>query len=303
MTNAPAPQMSLIDWALLLILSILWGGSFFFVQLAVGHLPALTIVFLRVAIAASVLALVLRITGTRFPQGWAVWRALAVMGLINNALPFTFFVLAQGQIGSALASILNATTPLFTLIVAHLATRDERLGWAKGLGLLVGFGGVVVMLGSAALNGAGSAVLAQGACLAAAICYALSTVWGKRFKAMGVPPMATAFGMLCASSVMLLPLVAVVDRSWMLPVPGLLPLAAILGLAVFSTALAYLIYFRLLNRAGAVNLALVTFLIPASAIALAVLILGEALLVRHILGFLMIVCGLAVIGTRFGRKA
>jgi drug/metabolite transporter (DMT)-like permease len=299
----PSPlQMRPLDWGLLIGLSVLWGGSFFFVQIAVPHLPAMTIVLARVGIAAVVLAAVLRIRAIPLPKGWAVWRALAVMGLLNNALPFSLFVLAQGQIGSALASILNATTPLFTLIVAHLATRDEKLGVAKVLGLLIGFGGVIVMMGGAALSGSPEAVLAQGACLMAALCYAAASVWGRRFRTLGVTSFQTAFGMLASSTVLLLPLVAVVDRPWALDWPGWGPVAALCALALFSTALAYQIYFRLLATAGAVNLALVTFLIPVSAIGLAIVILGETLLPRHIAGFALIVSGLWAIGGRFGRK-
>jgi drug/metabolite transporter (DMT)-like permease len=295
-------KMSGVDWLLLMALSLLWGGSFFFVQLAVGHLPAFTIVFLRVSLAAAALGLVLRATCTAFPKGWAVWRAVLVMGLLNNALPFSFFVLAQGEIGSALTSILNATTPLFTLLVAHLGTADERLNGAKILGLGLGFGGVVVMMGGAALAGGGATVLAQAACLGAALCYAFASVWGRRFKRLGVPPLATAFGMLACTSSMMLPLVLVVDQPWTWPAPGAVPLAAILGLALLSTALAYLIYFRLLARVGAVNLALVTFLIPVSAIGLAVLVLGETLALRHVLGMGLIGLGLVVIDGRLKQR-
>lgn len=302
MPDAPQMKMSGLDWLLLCGLSLLWGGSFFFVQLAVGHLPPFTIVFLRVALAASALALVLWLTGTPFPKGGAVWRALLVMGFLNNALPFTFFVLAQGEIGSALAAILNATTPLFTLMVAHLATSDERLTGAKGAGLLLGFGGVVVMMGAAALTAGAGTVLAQAACLAAALCYAFASVWGRRFKRLGVPPLATAFGMLASSSGMLLPLVLLVDQPWTQPFAGVVPLAAIGGLALLSTALAYLIYFRLLSSAGAVNLALVTFLIPVSAIFLAIVVLGEVLALRHILGMGLIALGLVVIDGRLARR-
>jgi drug/metabolite transporter (DMT)-like permease len=294
-------KMSGLDWLLLAALSLLWGGSFFFVQLAVGQLPAFTIVFLRVSLAAAALGLVLWATGTAFPKGWPVWRALLVMGFLNNALPFTFFVLAQGEIGSALAAILNATTPLFTLLVAHWGTTDERLTPAKILGLVLGFSGVVAMMGGAALLGSEVTVLAQAACLAAAICYALASVWGRRFKRLGVPPLATAFGMLASSTVMLLPLVVFVDQPWTWPAPGVVPIAAILGLALLSTSLAYLLYFRLLASAGAVNLALVTFLIPVSAIGLAVLVLGETLALRHILGMGLIALGLAVIDGRLKR--
>jgi drug/metabolite transporter (DMT)-like permease len=198
-------KMSGTDWSLLAALSLLWGGSFFFVQLAVGHLPAFTIVFLRVSLAALALALVLMAQRISFPKGWPVWRALVAMGLLNNALPFSFFVLAQGEIGSALAAILNATTPLFTLLVAHFATSDERLNGAKLLGLILGFGGVVVMMGGAALLGGSATVLAQAACLGAAVCYAFASVWGRRFKTMGVSPLATAFGMLASSSLTMLP--------------------------------------------------------------------------------------------------
>ncbi|MDN5785887.1 DMT family transporter [Pseudorhodobacter sp.] len=302
----PAPTlkmtMSRSDWILLGVLSLLWGGSFFFVQLAVGHLQPFTIVYLRVTLAAAALGIVLMVTGTAFPKGAAAWRALFVMGLMNNALPFSFFVLAQGEIGSALAAILNATTPLFTLVVAHFATTDERMTPARTLGLLVGFGGVLVMMNGAALHSGGVTVAAQIACLAAALCYALASVWGRRFKGLGVPPLATAFGMLCTSSLILLPLVLLHDRPWQGPLPGAVPLAAILGLAVLSTALAYLIYFRLLARAGAVNLALVTFLIPVSAIALAILVLGETLASRHIAGMALIAAGLAVIDGRVLRR-
>ncbi|MGB3280671.1 MAG: DMT family transporter, partial [Pseudorhodobacter sp.] len=259
-------------------------------------------VFLRVSLAALSLGLVLWASGTPFPKGAAVWRALLVMGLLNNALPFSFFVLAQGEIGSALAAILNATTPLFTLLVAHIATSDERLNRAKLLGLCLGFGGVVVMMGGAALLGNGTTVLAQAVCLGAALCYAFASVWGRRFKSMGVPPLATAFGMLASTSVIMLPLVLVVDQPWRGAVPDLVPLTAILALALLSTALAYLIYFRLLANAGAVNLALVTFLIPVSAIGLGVLVLGESLALRHVLGMGLIGMGLAVIDGRLAGK-
>ena len=295
-------RMSGFDWLLLAALSLLWGGSFFFVQLAVGHLPAFTIVLMRVSLAAVALGLVLLATGAAFPKGWVVWRALLVMGLFNNALPFTFFVMAQGQIGSALAAVLNATTPLFTLVVAHLWTVDERLTPAKTLGLVIGFAGVVVMMGGAALAAGSGTVLAQGACLAAALCYAVASVWGRRFRRFGVPPLATAFGMLVASSLMMLPLVVLVDKPWDWPLPGIVPLAAVLGLALLSTALAYQIYFRLLASAGAVNLALVTFLIPVSAIGLAVLVLGEVLAPRHMFGMGLIALGLLVIDGRVRKR-
>jgi drug/metabolite transporter (DMT)-like permease len=186
--------MSGTDWLRLVLLSILWGGSSFFVQVAVPHLLLLTIVWLRVALAALALAVALPLLGVPFPNGPRVWAALLVMGFLNNAVPFTLFVTARGEIPSGLAAILNVTTPLFTVIAAHLFTADERITGAKALGLALGFAGVVVMMGGTVLAEAPATLLAQGACLAAAVSDALAGVWGRRFRAMGVAPLSTAFG-------------------------------------------------------------------------------------------------------------
>jgi drug/metabolite transporter (DMT)-like permease len=296
----PSPPLSMpaADWLRLLVLSVLWGGSFFFVQIAVPHLPPLTLVWLRVALAAAILALALRVLGIALPRGGRVWRALLVMGLLNNVIPFTCFVIAQSSIPSALAAILNATTPLFTLIVAALLTADERLTRAKGAGLAVGFAGVVVLVGGSPGGAAGSMLR----CLAAALPYAISSVWGKRFRAMGAAPPATAFGMLAASTLMLLPVVLWHDRPWTLTTPPPDAVAALLGLAVLSTAVAYLLYFRILAGAGAVNLSLVTFLIPVSAMAFGVLLLGERLEPRHVAGMALIAAGLSILDGRLWRR-
>lgn len=289
------------DWLRLILLSLLWGGSFFFIEIAVPHLPALTIVWLRVTLAAGVLALVLAATGTVFPPR-RIWPALLLMGALNNALPFTAFVLAQGQITGALASILNATTPLFTLLVAAGLSREERLTPARIGGLVLGLAGVAVMVGGAAAVGGVEMALPYLLCLGAALSYAFASVWGRRFHKSGLAPMTTAFGMLAAAALMLTPLTAVIDQPWTLPAPPFMALAAITGMAVMSTALAYLLYFRLLADAGAVNVALVTFLVPASAIALGIVILGESVLPRHLAGLALILAGLAVIDGRIMRR-
>jgi drug/metabolite transporter (DMT)-like permease len=285
------------DWISLMILSILWGGSFFFVEVALTGLPVISIVWARVALAAAILGLVLRLRGEAMPPR-AVWPALAVMGIFNNVVPYTLFVTAQGQITGALASVLNATTPLFTVVVAHLATRDERITAAKAVGLGLGFAGVVVMLAGEGLGGDGLAMLA---CLMAALSYGLAGVWGRRFRALGVTPLATAFGQVTASSVLLLPVWLWVDAPWTMVWPGARAVAAMLGLAGLSTALAYLLFFRVLARAGATNLSLVTFLIPISAAALGWLLLGERLGPQHLAGFGLIVAGLMAIDGRVGR--
>lgn len=291
------------EWAMLIALSVLWGGSFFFVAVAVTELPPLTIVVLRVALAAVALNLALALTGVSLPRDRRVWLAFVGMGLLNNAIPFTLMVWGQSHVASGLAAILNATTPLFTVIVADRLTADERMSGRKIVGVLVGFVGVAVMIGGAALQSFGVAVLAQFAIVAGTVSYAFAGVFGRRFKAMGVSPIATAAGQVTASSVMLLPVMIAVDRPWTLDVPSATTLAAILALALLSTALAYILYFRILATAGAMNLLLVTFLIPVSAILLGATVLGERLEPKHFLGMALIGLGLAAIDGRLIEAA
>lgn len=293
--------MSGRDWGMLMILSLLWGGSFFFVQVAVPHLPPFTIVLARVGLGAAALGLVLWLSRTPLPRGAAVWRTLVVLGLLNNAVPFTLFVTAQGQISSGLAAILNATTPLFGAIVAHLFTRDERLTATRAAGVGIGFLGVVVMVGVGALQAGAGSALAQLACLGAALSYACSGVYGRRLRGMGIAPLSGAFGQVLSSSLMIAPLVVLLERPWTLAIPPLPVLGALAGLALLSTALAYLIYFRLLATAGAVNIMLVTLLIPVSAVLLGVAFLGEALAAKQVAGMALIALGLAVIDGRAPR--
>jgi drug/metabolite transporter (DMT)-like permease len=287
----------MIDWILLWTLSLLWGGSFLFNELALAGLPPLSIVWGRVAVAAALLVLAIRMAGQAMAPR-TVWPALAMMGLLNNLVPFTLFLVAQGQITGALASVLNATTPLFTVLVAHVATADERLTPVKAAGVGLGFAGVVVMMAGEDLRGALPAMLA---CLGAALSYGLAGVWGRRFRAAGVSPLQTAAGMLTASSVMLAPVWLLVDRPWALAMPGAVPVAAVVALAALSTALAYLIFFRILGRAGATAISLVTFLIPFSAAGLGWLVLGERLGARHLAGLALILGGLALIERARGR--
>ncbi len=282
--------MKPIDWILLWTLSLLWGGSFLFNELALAGLPAVSIVWGRVALAAVVLGLVVKASGQGMP-GRGVWPALAVMGVMNNLVPFTLFVLAQGQITGALASVLNATTPLFTVLVAHVATADERLTPVKAVGVGLGFLGVVVMMVGEDLGGELLAILA---CLGAALSYGIAGVWGRRFKAAGVTPLQTAAGVVTCSAVILTPVWLALDRPWALAFPGWSPVLAVVALAVLSSAVAYLIFFRILARAGATAISLVTFLIPFSAAGLGWLVLGERLEARHFAGLALILGGLAL---------
>ena len=292
----PPPRlMSAADWLLLVTLSILWGGSFFFAKIAVAELPPLTVALGRVAIAAAGLVLLARIAGVAMPRGGA-WAPFAVMGLLNNVVPFSLIFWGQTHIPSGLAAILNATTPLFTVLVAHAATADEKLNGGRVAGLLFGFAGVVTMIGPDALQDLGRNVVAQLACLAAALSYGIAGVYGRRFR--GEPALRVAAGQLTASTLMLVPLVALMDRPWTLPIPSATTLGALAGLALLSTALAYVIFFRILARAGATAISLVTFLIPVSAILLGTQLLGEELAARHVAGMIAIALGLAAIDGR-----
>jgi drug/metabolite transporter (DMT)-like permease len=306
MTQAAIQKtMTASDWALLALLSIVWGGSFLFVGVAVRELPPLTIVALRVVTAASGLLLTLRLMGVDLPRTRQVWAAFLGMSILNNVIPFTLIVWGQSHIASGLASILNATTPLFTVIVAHYLTDDERLTGQRFAGVIVGFAGVAVMIGAAAFASLDASILAQLAVLGAALSYGFSGVFGRRFKTMGIPPLATAAGQVTVSSAILLPAALIVDRPWTLAMPSTGAIVSLAALGLVSTAFAYLIFFRLLARAGATNVGLVTFLIPVSAILLGVLVLGETLAVRHMAGMALIGAGLVLIDGRLlsGLKA
>jgi len=293
--------MSATDWLLLVTLSVLWGGSFFFAKLAVLELPPLTVALGRVAIAAAILVTLARMTGVALPDRLAAWRPCVVMGLLNNAIPFGLIFWGQTHIPSGLAAILNATTPLFTVLVAHAATADEKLTPARLAGVAAGLAGVIVMIGPDMLRELGADVLGQLACLLAAVSYAFAGVYARRFRTE--PALRVAAGQLVASSVLLAPVVILLDRPWTLPSPSATAIAALLALAALSTAIAYLIYFRILARAGATNVLLVTFLIPVSAILLGTLVLGEQLAPRHLVGMIAIALGLAAIDGRPAKWA
>ncbi|SFI43971.1 DMT family transporter [Jannaschia pohangensis] len=291
-------RMTPQDWARLFVLSVLWGGSFFFVAVAVKELPPLTVVTLRTGIAALTLMVILRFRREPWPVAKGTIAAFFIMGLLNNLAPFSLLFWAQTMIPSGLASILNATTPIFSIIVAHFLLADERMAANKAVGILFGFLGVVVLLGGDLLTGASLASLGMLACLGAALAYGFAGVYGRRFKAMDLTATQVAFGQLVATTIMMVPIVSVMDRPWNLPMPGLAVIASVLALAIVSTALAYVLFFRILASAGAVNVALVTLLVPVSAILLGTVILQEELAGRHYVGMSLIAIGLLAIDGR-----
>ena len=299
-------RMTAKDWAMLLLLSFLWGGSFFFIGVAVTELPPLTIVFLRVGLAAVTLWAIALFSGYKAPRSIAVWRAFALMGLVSNAVPFSLIVWGQTHIGAGLASIINAATPLFTILIAGLFLADEHMTIQKIIGVMAGLTGVIVLIGPSALLELGfdmdKSTLAQLAIIGAALSYGCATVFGRRFKAMGISPFHTAAGQVTASTLILFPLVMMIERPYELATPSAPVWLSILGLAVFSTALAYILFFSILESSGATNVVLVTFLVPVTANFLGWLVLDEQLYGRYFVGMAIIGLGLAVIDGRLWAR-
>lgn len=286
---------------MLVVLSMLWGGSFFFNEVAIRELPVFTVVVSRVALAAVILFIIQTLRGERMPTDLGIWAAFFGMGLLNNIIPFSLIVWGQQYIASGVASILNATTPLFTVLCAHILTQDEFLTPGKFFGAVIGFFGVAIMIGAGVLQDLGVQFVAQLFCLGGALSYALAGIFGRRFRRMGISPTATATGQVIASSCILLPMAALLDKPWTLDAPSAEAVWALIGVASLSTALAYVLYFRILATAGATNLLLVTFLIPVSAIFLGTIFLGEVLEPRHLIGMALIGVGLVAIDGRVGR--
>ena len=302
MSQPALPIMSAKAWAMLFVLSILWGGSFYFFKVLVTALPPFTVVLGRVGLAALALNLYLWARRDSLPMSAPLWRAFLWVGLLNNVVPYSLIVFGETRIASGLASILNATTPLFTVLAAHVFTANEKLTVAKSFGVFAGFLGVVALVGPDVLTSLGqSDLVGEAACLLAAISYAFAGIYGRRFK--GVAPLKVAAGQLSASTFVMLPLSLLVDRPWTLPAPGAGVWWAFAGLSLVSTALAYVLYFRILALAGATNLLLVTFLLPISAMTLGVLFLGETVSARAFVGMGLIGLGLTAIDGRVARAA
>ena len=288
------------EWAMMLALSTLWGGSFFFFKVLVTDLPPFTVVLGRVGFAALILNIFLILRRDFMPLNARLWGSFVVMGLLNNVVPYSLIVFGEMRISSGLASILNATTPIFTIIAAHMLTTNEKLTPAKTVGVMFGFAGVIVLIGRGALAGLGhSNIIGEAACLLAALSYGFAGIYGRRFK--GIAPLKVATGQITASTFVMLPLVLLFDRPWLLPAPNLQIWLAFGGISLFSTALAYVLYFRILATAGATNLMLVTLLLPVSAMILGVSFLGEHITWQSVAGMALIGLGLAAIDGRLWR--
>ena len=304
MAKIPTPILDFNSSIMLVLLAAVWGGSFFFGEVALREVPPLTITLHRVIWAVPILALIVLFKGIAVPRSLRIWGAYLVMGALNNAIPFSLIYWGQTQIESGLASILNGTTAMFAAVVAGILLKDEPLTAKKIVGAALGIAGVAFIMGPSALTEFNPGNLAQLAILGATLSYAFAGVWGKTALA-GQTPLMNALGMLIGSTMLMIPIVLVFDGPPNLALSASV-WGALLGMAALSTSLAYVLYFSILVRAGTANLLLVTLLVPPFAIGLGVLFLGEQMGLDAWIGFAIIALGFAVTDGRlfsfFARK-
>lgn len=296
MKNVPNLKMGPTEWALLVSLAIIWGGSFFFYAIALQALPVFTIVFARVALGTIALWLVVIALAIPIPRDAQTWGSFFVMGLLNNLVPFSLIIWGQKEIAPGLAAVFNATTPFFTLLIANIFTTNEKLTWNKLCGAVIGLAGVASMVGFDALQSMGIEIVSQLALICAAMSYGFASVFGRRFQNQS--PLVTAAGQTTGSSVLLLPLVMIIDQPWTLTMPPTSVILAVLGLAFLCTSLAYVMFFTILKRAGATNISLATFLVPVSAMALGWFFMEEIIGLKHLIGMIAIAMGLVLVDGR-----
>ncbi len=265
-----SPKLDGTGWLLIGALSILWGGAFFLIEVGLRSYPPITLVFMRLALAVPPMWLAMRLIGERLPRKPRIWGLLAVVGALNCALPFILFFWGQQYLDSGYASILNATTPLWGVITAHFLTSDEKATPARIVGVLIGMAGIIVMVGPEAMKGLSNNLLAQIACIISTIFYSFAAIYGRRLSQTELTPMAVATGQTMMAALMMVPIVAIMDQPWTMAAPRLDSTLAGVTLAIFSTALAYTLYFRLIDRSGASNAQLVAFLMPILAVILGI---------------------------------
>ncbi len=297
--KSAALRMGWHEWLMLCLCAMLWGSAYVFNAIAIKELPHLTITLARLVIASVFLQIVLRLSGLSLPRGWSTWAAFFMMTLLSNIVPY--LLVLRGQMGttSGLAAVLTATTPLFTILLAHVFTHDERLSANKFLGVLVGIAGVAVVVGFDAWSGASASFIAKSALVGASLLYAIGSIYAKRFS--GMPPLVIATSIMTTGAIVSLPLSLYFDRPWTLPVPSVQAWVAVLCTGIFGSALAAISYFRLFTVAGATNAMLVTLLLPITPIIGGALYLGERLAPREIAGGAVIMLALIIIDGRVLR--
>lgn len=278
------------DLALLLALATLWGASYSFIRIGVATIPPVTFIALRTAIAGGLLLAVLRWRGIALPRDAAAWRRFLFQAVLNSVLPFTLIAWGERSVDAGLAAILNATSPIFTFLITALVTRHEPVTGRKLFGVVAGLAGIGLIVGTQALSGLGHQLWAQLAIVAATVCYAGAAIFGKGFR--GLDPMLPAAGSLLSGSLLLIPASLAFEHPWTLAPSGA-SVAALLALSVFSTALALVIYFRLVVRLGSVGATAQAYLRVPIGVAIGVAFLGEQLTATAWLGLGCVIAGVA----------
>jgi len=245
-----SPKLDATGWGLIAILSILWGGAFFLIEVGLRSYSPNILVFMRLALAVPPMWIVMRLMGERLPTDPKSWALLMVVGALNCALPFILFFWGQQYLDSGYASILNATTPIWGVVVAHFMTHDEKATPARIVGVLVGMAGIIVMVGPDAMKGLSNNLLAQIACIISTLFYSFAAIYGRRLSQTQMTPMVVATGQTAMAALFMLPVVLLFDQPWAMAMPRLDSTLAGVTLALLSTALAYILYFRLIDRAG-----------------------------------------------------
>lgn len=282
-----APKFELL---LLLALATLWGASYTLIKIGVATIPPVTFIAARTVIAGGVLLVILRGRGLRLPRDPAIWRRFLFQACLNSVIPFTLIAWAEQTVDAGLATILNSTTPIFAFLLTALITRHEVTSLRKLFGVIAGITGIVLIIGFEVFHGVGENIVAQLAIVAATICYAGAAIFGRGFK--GLDPMMPAAGSLLCGAMILIPISLVVDQPWTL-VPSAESVYALLGLSIFSTALAFVIYFRLIHTLGSVSTTAQAYLRVPIGVAIGVLFLGEALTPTAWIGFACVIAGVA----------
>ena len=279
-----------LELALLLVLATLWGASYTFIKLGVATIPPVTLIAARTLIASLVLLAVLRSRGLSLPRDGATWRRFMFQACLNSVVPFTLIAWAERDVDAGLATILNSTSPIFTFLLTAAVTRHEPATARKLLGVVAGIVGTAIIVGTQELDGLGRELWAQLAIVAATICYAGAAIFGRSFK--GLDPMMPAAGSMLCGAALLIPASLVLDRPWALA-PSSSSLAALIGLSLFSTALAFVIYFRLVQTLGSVGTTSQAYLRVPIGVGIGALVLGEALPPSAWAGMLCVLLGVA----------
>ncbi|WP_158816136.1 DMT family transporter [Methylocapsa sp. S129] len=279
-----------VELALLLLLATLWGASYSFIKLGVATVPPITLIAARTLIAGVLLLAVMRCRGLRLPKDAATWRRFVIQACLNSVIPWTLIAWGERSLDAGLATILNSTSPILTFFLTLAIARHETLSSRKLFGVVAGMAGICLIVGVRALADAGAHLAAEIATVTAALCYAGGAIFSRGFR--GLDPMAPAVGSLLCGAAILIPACLVVDRPWTLA-PSTTSMLALAGLAVFSTALAFVIYFRLIMTLGSVGTTAQAYLRVPIGVALGVIFLGETLTSTAWIGLGCVVIGVA----------